>query len=77
MSARVGNLKLKWLMEDKQLECHPDKTGYVIMGGSQYKEEIRGKVNEEPIRFGSFITNEKKVEKYLGDLFSNEGLGAT
>ena len=75
MSARVGNLKLKWLMEDKQLECHADKTGFVILGSSQYKNEIRGQVNEEPIMFGDFITKEKKVEKYLGDLFSNEGLG--
>ena len=44
-------------MEDKQLECHPDKTGFVIMGNSKYKDEIRGQVNEEPIMFGAFITN--------------------
>ena len=40
------------LMEDKQLECHPDKTGYVVMGSKKYKESIRMKVMEYPIMFG-------------------------
>ena len=62
-------------MEDKQLECHPDKTGFVVMGSSKYKEEIRKQVEEELIMFGSFETKEKKADKYLGDIFSSEGLG--
>ena len=74
-SAIAGNTKRRWLMEDKQLECHPDKPGFVVMGASKYKEEIREQVTEEPIMFGCFTTKEKEVDKYLGDLFSCEGLG--
>ena len=74
-SAKVGNLKLSFLMEDKQLECHPDKTGFVVMGSSKYKEEVRRQVADELIMFGSFETKEKTVDKYLGDMFSSEGLG--
>ena len=74
-SASVGNIKLSCLMEDKQLKCHPDKTGFVVMGSSKNREEIREQVKETPIMFGSFITKEKKVDKYLGDMFSHEGLG--
>ena len=45
------------------------------MGSNKYKEEIRKQVEEELIMFGSFETKEKKADKYLGDIFSNEGLG--
>ena len=74
-SAKAGNVKLSWLMEDKQLECHPDKTGYVVMGSSKFKEDVRDVAEKEPIMFGGFETREKKTEKYLGDMFSCEGLG--
>ena len=46
-SAKVGNVKLSWLMEDKQLECHPDKTGYVVMGANKYKEDIKEEIEKE------------------------------
>ena len=49
MSARVGNIKLSSLMEDKQLECHPDKTGFVMMGSRKFKEDIRRQVEKDPI----------------------------
>ena len=52
-----------------------EKTGFVVMGSSKYKEEVREQVTEEAIMFGCFTTKEKKVDKYLGDLFSSEGLG--
>ena len=74
-SAQAGNIKLSCLMEDKQLECHPDKTGFVVMGESKYKKEVREQVREEAIMFGGFTTKEKMIDKYLGDLFSSEGLG--
>ena len=62
-------------MEVKLLECHPDKTGFVVMGSKKYKEDVRGQCKEDPIKFNSFVTKEKMVDKYLGDLFSSEGLG--
>ena len=43
------------------------------MGSTKDKEEAIGQVMEEPIRFGCFTSIEKKVEKYLGDMFSSEG----
>ena len=71
--SKSGNIKLSWVKEDNQLEFHPDKTWFVVMGSRKYKEEARGQVMEEPIRFGYFTTMEKKVEKYLGDMFTSEG----
>ena len=76
-SARVGNLKLSFLMEDKQLGCHPDKTGFVVMGSNKHNEEVRQQVTEEVIMFGFFETKEMRVDKYLGDMFSSERLGAS
>ena len=73
--SKSGNIKLSWVKEDNQLEFRPDKTWFVVMGSRKYKEEARGQVMEEPIRFGVFSTKEKMVEKYLGDMFSSEGLG--
>ena len=39
-----------------------------------YKESVSRDMAEVAIRFGSFITKEKKVDKYFGDMFSEGGL---
>ena len=40
-SARVGNIKLSSMMKEKQLECHPDKTSYLVLGNKAFKEKAK------------------------------------
>ena len=36
--AVVGNIKMESMMKEKQLEVHPDKTGYIVLGSRTFKE---------------------------------------
>ena len=74
MTAQVGNIKLSTMMKEKQLECHPDKTGYIVMGTEKFKEKVEKETCESPLVFGDFEVKEKKSDKYLGDWFDGRGL---
>ena len=41
----------------------------------QKKEEMRRKLNEEPLVCGAFQLKEKESDKYLGEIFHTDGLG--
>ena len=64
-------------MKEKQLEVHPDKTGYIVMGCKGYRDQVLGEANEMPIMFGGLVTKKKTVDKYLGDMFYGDGLEAS
>ena len=46
-----------------------------IFGSEAKKEEIRRKLNEEPLVCGAFQLKEKELNKYLGEIFHTDGLG--
>ena len=73
-SARVGNVKLNAMIQEKQLECHPDKTSFLIFGSKSYRENSEEELRGSPIVFGNFEVKEKVKDKYLGDWFHNGGL---
>ena len=73
-SAQAGNIKLSQMAKSKQLEFHPDKTGFIILGNKQKVEEIRKEISENPIYCGDFITKEKTQERWLGDISHSGGL---
>ena len=77
IAAQIGNVKMAALMKDKQLEVHPDKTGYIVLGSLKFKEKICREVLITPIRFGSMVTKMKTQDKYLGDIIHSDGLGAS
>ena len=67
-SAQTGNTKIDSIMNKNLLKVHPDKTGFIVMGCKKYKEKVYTELKENPIMFGKFVTKEKEVDKYLGDL---------
>ena len=66
-SARVGNIKMSKMMNSKQLEMHPDKTGYILVGTDKQRGKMEGEIAAEPICFDNFVTSRKLNEKWLGD----------
>ena len=73
-SARIGNIKLNAMMEDKMLTCHPTKTCYLVVGTPRYKENIQNEIKNNPLMFGKFECKEKHSDVYLGDVISCQGL---
>jgi hypothetical protein len=76
-SARAGNIKVAAVMRSKQLCLNVDKTGYIIFGKEKDVEEVRKEIVREPIGCCDFITKEKVCDKWLGDLFHQDGLAAS
>ena len=77
LSARAGNVKVAAVMRSKQLRLNPDKTGYIIFGKKKQVEEARREIEMEPIVCGDFVTKEKVSDKWLGDIFHQDGLAAS
>ena len=73
-SAQMGNIKLAQMAKMKQLEFHPDKTGFVILGKKKNVEMIRKDISENPITLDNFQCKEKSKEKWLGDISHQDGL---
>ena len=70
-------MRISSLMKENQLECHPDKTCFIVIGTKTFKEGVGKEVEAEPIRFGTFVTEEKLVDRYLGHFFHTDGLRAS
>ena len=73
-SARAGNQRLEKLVKLKQLEMHPDKTGMIIFGN---QKNLVKEITERPVMFNDFETKSKVMDKWLGELFHMDGLGAS
>ena len=76
-AARAGNVKVDSVMKSKQLCLNPDKTGYIMFGHKREVAAAREEVVVSPIVCGNFITKEKVADKWLGDMFHQEGLAAS
>ncbi len=49
LTAQSVNIKLTQLSKLKQLEFHPDKPGFVLLGREQNVMRIRKEIEEHPI----------------------------
>ena len=76
-SAQAGNYKLSFVMNEKQLKVHPDKTGFIAVGSKQFQDGIAREIQESPIMFGDITTKMKVMDKYLGDMIHKDGLSAS
>ena len=74
-AARASLYRIDIVMKQKQLRLHKDKTTYIIFGSEAKKEDMRRKLNEEPLVCGAFQLKEKEPDKYLGEIFHTDGLG--
>ena len=76
-SAQVGNIKLDCLMNSKQLALHPDKTGFIVFGKGEDKKQMLIEIANQPITCGDFLTSMKTQDKWLGDIFNENGVTAS
>ena len=76
-AAQAGNHKLSFIMKEKQLKVHPDKTGFIAVGTKEYQEKIAWEASESPIMFGEIETKNKVFVKYIGDMIHKDGLEAS
>ena len=53
---------------------HPDKTGMILFGN---QESLQREIEETPVMFNDFETKPKVMDKWLGEMFHMDGLGAS
>ena len=78
IEAQSHMTKLSYMCQDKGLEAHPDKTGYILIKGAKKdvsKMEKELKLN--PLKFGDFYMSRKIQDKYLGQILHQDGLAAS
>ena len=73
-TAQAGVTKLATMLEERGLEAHKDKTGYILTGTDKYKAEIIKELEMNPLQLGGFQVKRKQYEKYLGQILHEEGL---
>ena len=61
--ARMGNIKLASMLQDKGLEAPQDKTCFIVFGDKKYKEEVQKDLNQNPLMFGKFEVKPRESEK--------------
>ena len=71
---RAGNIKLSMFLEEKQLEAHPKKTCYILIGSKKLKKNVRKEIEVNPFVLGKVAIKEKVCDKYLGDILSSGGV---
>ena len=74
MAAKVGNIKLSAMLQDKGLEAHPDKTSFIVCGSNKFKQKAKNDLKESPLMFGDFEVKERESDKYLGQILHGGGL---
>ena len=50
-------------MKEKLLEVHPDKTGFIVLGSKQFKDQVRVELESTVIMFGDIKTSMKESDK--------------
>ena len=76
--AQTHMTKLAFMLEDKGLDAHPDKTAYIMFKGN--KQDVEKKEKElkfTPLNFGQFMMSRKQKDKYLGQILHEDGLAAS
>jgi hypothetical protein len=53
---------------------HPDKTAIILFGNQRSLHE---EIEENPVIFNDFETKPKVMDKWLGEMFHRDGLGAS
>ena len=73
--AQAGNIKLACMLQDKGLQAHPEKTGFIVIGSKQFKEKVQKELRIRPLMFGEFEVKQRDADKYLGQIIHEDGLG--
>ena len=73
-SAQVGMTRLASMLGARGLAAHPEKTGYLVYGTKNFKEEMEEELERKPLVFGKFEAKRKQSDKYLGKTLHEGGL---
>ena len=74
IDAQVGNIKLSSCMESKLLDFNVEKCGFMVFGSKRSKRIIENQLSQTPLTLKGENVRNVKVEKYLGDYLSEDGL---
>ena len=66
--------RLAAMLSERDLEAHAEKTGYLVFGSREYKEEVDKQLELVPLMFGEFKARRKGCDKYLGQMLHEGGL---
>ena len=62
------------LQQKKTIENPSQERCYLVFGTENYKSKVMLESEEEPIKLGKDILNQKEDEKYFGDVLCSLGL---
>ena len=75
--ARSVNSKVDFLIKQRSLALNEEKSICLIIGSKKQKNEATEVLQAQPLICGSFVTEEKQKEKWLGQILSSAGLALT
>ena len=52
---RAGCVKLDYVLKSKQLQPHPDKSGFLVYGSEKFKALAEYEVSEAPVMLGNIV----------------------
>ena len=72
-------LKMAYMVEEKGLEAHPDKTAYIVIKGNKKNVIMMEKeLENNPLRFGKHFTmTRRKEDRYLGQQLHEDRTAAS
>ena len=62
------------MLGERGLQAHPEKTGYIVVGKKDFKEEVEKEQEVVKLKFGEFNVTRKEKDKYLGQVLHEDGL---
>ena len=77
MEAQAGNINMASLFQEKGLQAHPDKTGFIVFGDKQFKRRTEEDLKLNPLHLGDFKMKRKTSDKYLGQILHEDGVRAS
>ena len=73
-SAQCGMTRLAAMLEERGLEAHKDKTGYLVFGSKDFRMKTEQELKILPLTLGGFQVKQKIQDKYLGQVLHQDGL---
>merc|ERR1712102_19788 len=77
LDSRSGNEKIDDMLKRKLLSVNYDKSKYLVLGNSKFKNKIEQETSLNPMTMGGEILERTQKEKYLGDYIHEDGCEAS
>ena len=74
---QAQNIKLDYILKEKVLDIHPDKSSYLVYGSTEYKNKVKAETEKDPLMLGDIELTQRNSKKYLGDILDKRGLEAS